>query len=584
MYYKFHKKQFVILLFLCAFFLGVLIACLKHQRHLEDAKFLAFTGQLFQDEVSSNTLTLHYTLSEPASYGIHKYPITLGTVSSLSGKKQLLLALEKLCEINRESLSFENQLTYDILHFNFQSYLRLSPYQMLEEPLSPTLGIQAQLPVLLAEYTFNTRQDLKDYLALLDLIPSYFQQILIFEQEKSAAGLFMNDTCARRIIEQCRSFADSANENCLLSSFDEKIASCTFLSPKEKNSYQKRHLQQVLNTLLPAYDALADGLSSLLGSGQNSYGLYYYPQGASYYLSSIQASVGISDSMETIVNRLHKQLNEDYLHIRRLMTVDPALPEKCRQFSSQKEFFSDSQKMLQDLQQKSSYDFPALEKLSYTVKYVPEALAPYLSPAFYFIPPIDTGEPNSIYINQHEKMDELSLYTTLAHEGIPGHMYQTLYFSSSNPNPIRMLYANSGFVEGWATYVEQYAYQYASADYNIGQYAALNRSFFLTLYSLLDIYIHYYGWKYDEVSTYLNTLGITDTLNQADIYQILLENPGNYLKYCLGAVKIRDLKESVQKELGNAFDQTAFHKALLQIGPAPFPVIKTYIHVFLQKN
>ena len=76
---------------------------------------------------------------------------------------------------------------------------------MLQEPLSPSLGIQAQLPVLLAEYTFRTRQDIEDYLQLLSLTDSYFRQILDFEQEKAVQGLFMSDASLCRIQEQCRS-------------------------------------------------------------------------------------------------------------------------------------------------------------------------------------------------------------------------------------------------------------------------------------------------------------------------------------------------------------------------------------------
>lgn len=583
LYHNLFKTHFRILFLLFAFMSGVLIACIRHSPHTPDSEFLAFTNRLFREELESSTISLHYTVSDPASFNIHNYPITLGSISSQSNETQVVELLTELHTIRRESLTPENQLTYDILDFHLQAQKSLCAYPLLWEPLSPTLGVQAQLPILLAEYTFRNKQDFLDYFALLEKIPSYFQQILAFEQEKSMAGLFMNDTSAQRIIDQCSAFLSPSEENYLVSVFQEALASCTFLSDKEQKDFQQIQLKKIQDCVLPAYQSLSQGLTKLLGSGKNPYGLYYYPQGAAYYESLLQSSVGIDTSIETIVQRLHTQLNEDYLQIRRLLTVDPQLPHKYHDLSSQMKELSTPQEMLEDLRKQIRYEFPPLENATYTVNYVCEELSPYLSPAFYLTPPIDTGQPNIIYLNPKDETDPLNLYATLAHEGFPGHMYQTLYFASTNPNPVRYLFENSGYIEGWATYIESYAYEYAPTDHNTGRYAALNRSFYLCLYSLLDIYIHYYGWTTEEVSSYLNTIGITDSQSQKEIYQILLEDPGNYLKYGLGALMICDIKESVQKDLGSNFDSAAFHKALLQIGPAPFPVIKKYLNYFLQK-
>src|SRR5699024_8380814 len=95
--------------------------------------------------------------------------------------------------------------------------------------------------------------------------------------------------------------------------------------------------------------------------------------------------------------------------------------------------------------------------------YVHESMEDYLSPAFYLTPPLDTGSPNVIYINRSGRNPNLELFTTLAHEGFPGHLYQTVYFASCRPSDIRYLINCSGYVEGWATYIESYAFQYATA-------------------------------------------------------------------------------------------------------------------------
>lgn len=85
----------------------------------------------------------------------------------------------------------------------------------------------------------------------------------------------------------------------------------------------------------------------------------------------------------------------------------------------------------------------------------------YLSPAFYLTPPLDTGTPNVIYINRSGRHSGPELVSTLAHEGFPGHLYQTTSFASCQPEDIRYLISCGGYVEGWATYVESCLPSYA---------------------------------------------------------------------------------------------------------------------------
>lgn len=583
MYAKLPKKLFPALFLILAFSLGILTAHFSASFHSEDDRFQAFTQKLFQEEIQSNTISLHYTLANPASHGIHNYPITFGDISADSAKEsasQIASLQKKLSAFNYDNLSSENQLTYDILKLFLNTEAALSSQPLLHEPLSPTLGIQAQLPVLLAEYTFRTRKDIEDYLTLLKKVPDYFKEILKFEQEKSAAGLFMSDTTAQRIIDQCDTFTEVPEENYLISVFNDKVAKCDFISQKKCSKYQQQNKSLILQSLIPAYQTLSNGLTALKGTGVNPYGLCYYPGGTEYYLTLIKASTGIYETIETMTSQLYDQMHSDFLQIQRLLTVDPGLPSKCQDEITALQIESNPENILSHLQNQMELDFPALSDSSYSVKYVHKDLEEYLSPAFYLTPPIDTLTPNSIYLNNHNELKGLSLYSTLAHEGFPGHMYQTLYYSQTTPDPVRYLFSSGGFIEGWATYIENYAYQYAPVDYETGQYMALNRSFYLCLYSLLDIYIHYYGWTQEDASEYLKVLGITDAASQNEIYQILIEDPANYLKYCLGSLSIQDLRADAQQRLGNNFDLQSFHKALLEIGPAPFPVIKQY---FIEK-
>ena len=240
-----------------------------------------------------------------------------------------------------------------------------------------------------------------------------------------------------------------------------------------------------------------------------------------------------------------------------------------------------NKKILAFLQDTITKDFPALTVKDYEVKYVPKAIEEFSSPAFYLTPPIDTLNPNTIYINKGSSVSCPELFTTLAHEGFPGHLYQTLYFGKQNASPIRSCLSCSGYIEGWATFVEDRSYRYAADFLNISpasmEFLRLNRCISLCLYSLLDIGIHDKGWNFTAVSEILSSFGVTEEDVCHEIFQYIVENPANYLKYYLGFLNFSSLENTIRELEGDAFDLKKFHKNVLEIGPAPFPVLKKYL-------
>lgn len=569
-----------VMIALLAFCIGMLIGHLSRSTMTEDEKFENYTDDIFKAQIQSNTINLHYTLADPSKYGIHNYPVTLGEIDVVAmSKDNVLLEQEKntLTQFDYNALSAENQLTYDILKLSLETDKLLGSNYLLTEPLSATLGIQAQLPILLAEYPFRCKEDVEDYVELVTLMDVYFQQIIEYEQAKSEAGLFMNETGAGRIIAQCESFIENADSNYLLSVFEDKLSECDFLSKKQKLRFTEKHTQAIKEHLIPAYQMLIESLKSLKNTGKNPYGLSHYTGGQEYYEYLVKSTTGIYDDISLIEDRLKKQLQSDFSQLQRILKVNPQITVDLETAMDTNSFSSDPQKILDDLQEKMSYDFPSLKNVDYSIKYVHPDLEEYLSPAFYLTPPFDALSPNSIYLNNNSQFSETALYTTLAHEGFPGHLYQTQYFSQTNPSPIRYLLNTGGYVEGWATYVESYAYQYAPLSQDMGELLWLNRSVNLCLYSLTDIGIHYHGWTPEATARFLNVFGITDKAVVEEIYQCIVEDPANYLQYYLGCLYFIDLRDSAKEQLGSDFDLQEFHKNVLEIGAAPFPILEKYV-------
>lgn len=553
--------------------IGILLlsGCQSETSAGQNRQFRQFTKQLFCQELSSNTISLHYTLKNPKEYDIRENEVTFGTFPT--DNKNLLAAVENLEEVLKtfdyNKLSVENSLTYDVLKCYLNMTERDAEYILYDEPMGLVSGVQTQLPVILSEYPFYEQSDVDTYLQLMKTIPEYFASLLKFEQKKSKAGLFMSDKMAEQVIEQCKAFRDMGENNYLYSTFAERVCTVTSLSDKQKSDYIQKNARMMKEYVLPAYDNLICTIEKLKGSGKNEQGLCYLPKGKDYYEQVVEASTGSTRSVEEIRDMTRRQMTEDLEAMERVMKisekeVNASIPQNPTS-------------ILQDLQTKITTSFPELPDTTYEVKYVPKAMQEHLSPAFYMIPAIDAYNENVIYVNEAQIGNTMALFTTLAHEGYPGHLYQTVYFANTNPDPIRTILNFGGYVEGWATYAEMCSYYLAPLTKDQATLLQKNSSIVLGLYTLADIGIHYDGWSREDAVAFYKKYGIGDEDNVNRIYDLILGSPGNYLKYYVGYVEFLELKKDWVKEYGSQASQKEFHKAVLDVGPAPFKVVEKYI-------
>lgn len=570
-----HRKKIFLILPCCL--LVILISFLSGNAfwsslHAEssDRQFRTFTRSLFQTEVSANTISLHYTLRSPSDYGIADIPATYGSLSSdpVAAKASVRNVLSSLQEFDPDTLSSENALTFKILDTYLKNASTGTDYLLYQEPLGPVSGIHTQLPVLLSEYSFYNTQDVETYLALLKETPSYFDSVIRFEQKKAASGLFMPDYQADSVLDTCQSFIDMGKENYLVSTFNERIASLDLLPENKKDSFQKENMKLVTEEIYPAYQNLITAIKSLKGKGMNEQGLSHFPYGKKYYEYLVRQTTGCNESISRLRLMTRAQILEDLNAMQKvLFPADAALT----QASVLEQTSPDS--MLDDLRSKITDTFPEIPDVDFQVKYVPESMQDYLSPAFYMIPAIDNLTENVIYINNGQTASGLNLYTTLAHEGYPGHLYQTVYFSASEPDPIRSILDFGGYVEGWATYAEMMSYYLAPLSKTEASLLQKNSSVILGLYALADMGIHYDGWSVTDTVRFFSDYGINDANAVQSVYELIIESPANYLKYYIGYLKFYELKKEMADTLGNQFSQKEFHRAVLDVGPAPFEIV-----------
>lgn len=539
--------------------------------------FDSFLDEFFRSEVQSNTINLHFTLSNPKNYGITETPITLGVISDEAIEKShasLENTISALESYDYDALSPKQQLTYDILSDYLQTELAASDLTLYDEILRPSTGIQAQLPVLYEEYRFYDKQDIEDYLALIALTDDYFSQIIGFEKEKARAGLFMSDFACDTLISQCETFAANPDSHYLILTFNHKVDAMTELTDSEREQYKEKNAALVKEHILPAYDNLASALTELLGSGKNDQGLCYFPDGKEFYEYLVYHNTGSSSDAKELETRISETRTADLTEAALLLTEHPELKSAGNDAALSG---MDCVATLNVLQDAMLEDFPAAPDTEFTVSYIDECMEDYMAPAFYITAPIDNYEKNSIFINSATDSTSMRYFTTLAHEGFPGHLYQTVMSYEAGLLPVRSILNFPGYVEGWATYVEMISYEYAGLDENLAKLMSLNQSALLSLYASTDLGIHYDGWSFSDTVAFWKDYGITDQEALREIYELIVEEPAHYLKYYVGYMEFRDLKEKAQETYGSAYSDIAFHKAVLEIGPAPFAIVEKYL-------
>ena len=553
--------------------LSIIYAAILSPAGKSTGSFSEFCTTLFREEMKSNTMNLHFTLKDPKAAGIDSYEITLGSLSGDSPHnqaRQLKKLSEELKKYSHRSLKGKDRLTCRLLSDYISRQQNLAAYPYYDEPLTPSGGVTSQLPVLLAEYTFRNTRDIKDYLGLLSQMDTYFLGILDYEQKKADAGLFMSDEACLKVIEGCEVFTEHPDDNFLIDTFSNRLNAMDGLTDTQKNTYLKQHSKVLSDHVIPAYSQMIKGLTMLLGRGHNNWGLCNFPEGKAYYEAVVSADTGCDDSVEDLFSQIAKARREDLTFCQNLLEKNPKLASQSPKPDAA---LKEENAMISRLQKEILTDFPAPPQTEVEICHVDPALSEYLAPAFYITAPIDDISHNRIYINDAKNDTDIYYFTTLAHEGYPGHLYQTICTSSYGAPEVLSLLNYPGYTEGWATYTEMQSFYYAGLDPDLASLLQHNQAATLSLYATADIGIHYFGWEKEKNAAFWSEYGVDDTATVKRITDLILEEPGNYLKYYVGYLKFRQMREQLALE-NKSFSVSAFHEAILRTGPSPFSVLE----------
>ncbi len=564
------------------------------------SSFQEFTNLLFQYEVTADSVTTAYTLKNPEAKGIavgnpsltsFSYKDYLHRAKNKSSDKDTERIRKLLANYDTEKLSAKDKLTYLLLDDSLSINSSLCAYPFYENLVGATTGVQANLPVTLGEYPLRTKEDIDIYLELLSQIPSYFDDVIAYEKHRKELGY----ASPSFVIEDAKTSTKNiltgldADNNCFQETFESRIKKIKGLSKKEIVSYKEKNITAIKKYVIPSYEKMLTYLESELPAKEQdepsipdkqSFGICNLPDGKAYYETLAKCNTGSNKTIEEMITATDATLASTTGTV-----LDTALTNQDAYFyyceHPLETFYETPQAILENLSLFIRENYPPLSSLpNYEIKTVPESLSDCVSPAFYMIPAIDDYQNNTIYINEKQtNADNGNLFPTLAHEGFPGHLYQTIYFNEHNPSDIRQLLTYLGYVEGWATYVEIDSLNFL--DYPL-EGDALRKLYQaeiiinLALCARIDMGVNYEGWTLADTRTFFEEQGYNSYYAQ-DVYAYVAETPATYLSYFIGYLEILEIKDAYQRQQMENYSEKEFHKRFLDVGPADFETVKNYV-------
>ena len=565
----------------------MLVSCAASEPEMtESERFDAYTRQQFCDLVGENAVNLNYTLSRPEDWGIERLteePFGELDLDFTAMQEDLKQSRQELNSFDRDELTEAQQLTWDIIDFSLTTQEQAVGRELYDDLLGPVTGQHTNMLITLAEFSFYEKADLDVYMALLEDLPRYFTYVADYERARADAGMIAAAETLNEAADYCEMIANAPEDCLLITGFADRLAELDWLEETDRQNYETRNRELVCGPVADAYRALGECARELAAQGGEPQGLATcLDDGGKYYQLLMRSMVGSDRSLEDYQQLLVREISAGLAEMTALYQQDP---EGYNAFASTvpQQGSLPPEEIIAQLREASKDDFPPLAELPYTVKDVPAALEDYTSPAFFMIPPIDSQDKNTIYIN-NAMLDPTTLFTTLAHEGYPGHLYQTVYTQLLDLDPLNNKLSASGYSEGWATYVEyEYAYDYMNESETYRRLARVNSLLSLEISALVDMQVNWAGWSEDQLVEWLDAMGFNGDA-AGDLMAHVCAEPGNYMTYAGGYLEFMELRCTAEDTLGSAFDEMAFHTWLLDQGSAPFPLLADRLDAWMESQ
>lgn len=556
-----------------------------------DMAFTEYLDALLVDSVDPTSLTINLSFNDPTKFGINPENYELGFSTKEDYEAWSNTSREIVSELKAytDQMLTESQIMdRDAMIDFYEKQIGLEAYYdyVNGETLGSSRSFNVQLPSYLDIYEFRSREDFDRYFHFIETLPTYYKQAAEFEVERQGRNTGYGQEQITALVDASIETRNAAlrDDYFLNASFNKRVDAVSFLNDSEKAELKAKHVTAMKTSFAEAHENIVEALATV--KAEPITGLANKPGGKAYYEVIFRDNTGSSMSISNLKKLITKRKNVILFKlVTYLQTSGNEDKEtQLRDGTLIAKRYASVQEVISDINSLMGSDFPSVPLPNYDVRSVDESMESTSSPAFYFTPQVDYTSDNLQYIYVNGGFVNKN-YTTYAHEGYPGHMYQFNYFLNTDSHPIRNYLTSSSNAEGWANYVENYATKYVMSEGDSVFYDQYQE--FMSYAEIeLDIGINYDGWSKQQTLDYLienNWMQPTATVEDvADLYLHFVENPAVSPTYYVSSIYIRVLKEAAQKQWGSDYTDYKFHEEFLKSGSTSFDVIEKHMKLSLQ--
>ncbi len=532
---------------------------------------------ILQHYIGTSYVDFEILYADPAAQGLSCDEVTWGTIESDDVAEAAFIddQLDILYSIDPDQLDYQDRAFYDKVVYDLElsAYeIQYSAFAYYAPVFDPLIGPQCDLLFILDVLEFETVEDAENYILLLEDLDRYYDEICDFEEDRAARGFACTDSVYEDIAASFDGLASQEDDCFLYDSFAERLNNIAGLTDDQRTQLIADHDAAMHDYVFPEFRECSERMGALIGSGGVQQGVCAYPGGDAYYQVRFIAFANSSKTIDETLVELDSMLTG--------MMASVTAIASSGDTSWYSDYLNPACSMGDDVESNLDYlydaiapDFPDLPDHEYFTRDVPESLEENFSPAAYLGYHLDTYDHNMIITNRSGVDDTFGI--TCAHEGYPGHMFQSVYTRSVCEHPYLYICDSTGYAEGWATYVENYCYKYFVENENAMALLQADNELNVLIFARLDIGINYEGWDLTDCSDYLTELlgqSISDEGLQ-HMYQIVTNQPGYGVKYGIGFLNTGLTIQSVRDQFPDATDEEIF-TAYLDALPLTFEMIE----------
>ena len=489
--------------------------------------------------------------------------------------------LVRLKAIDTTGFSDQDQLSHDLMMRVLQQRITDYSFKEYEMPINQQNGIHTSLADLPNSMPFTTVKQYEDYISRLHQIPRVLSQT----EEVLRAGMKDKLMPVRFLLEkipvQCQGIIDA---NPFLLPTKKYPAN---ISPEEQKRLTQQITEVVNNEVIPAYKHFANFVKTEYApQGRTTLAITSLPDGQKRYENDIYARTTTHLSADEIhqiglreIDRIEAEMTAiakkegfaDLASFRASLKTNPKyIP------TSSEQILDDFRKYIAQMEPKLPQLFTLLPKSPVTVEAIPPFQA---AAATHYVTGTPDGKRPGRVVVATSNFAERSLIDDEAvayHEGVPGHHMQNSVNQQLTGLPKFRLHGLgfNAYGEGWALYAEQLGKEVGFYQDPVSDYGRLSSELFRAVRLVVDTGIHSKGWTREQVVEFMRKSGAVDEPTIQSETDRYIAWPAQALSYKLGQLKISELRQRAQKELGASFDIRTFHDEILDGGSLPLDMLE----------